>query len=284
MMDLLSDNLDWLEERLEQADPCEKSGRILNVNGLVIESEGPEVALGEVCRIESVRSGESVPAEVVGFRENRVLLMPLGEINDLHPGCRVVSSQEDNAVPVGETLLGRVLNGRMHPIDGKGRLLAPTTGKLKNAPPDPMKRKSIETPFETGVKAIDTFVPLGHGQRVGIFSGSGVGKSVLLGMLARNAESDVNVIALVGERGREVKDFIEKHLGEEGMRKSVVIVTTSDQPAPLRIRAANLATAIAEDFRDQGKNVMLLMDSVTRLAMAQREIGLAVGEPPTTRG
>jgi flagellum-specific ATP synthase len=284
MMDLLSDNLDWLEERLEQADPCEKSGRILNVNGLVIESEGPEVALGEVCRIESVRSGESVPAEVVGFRENRVLLMPLGEINDLHPGCRVVSSQEDNAVPVGETLLGRVLNGRMHPIDGKGRLLAPTTGKLKNAPPDPMKRKSIDTPFETGVKAIDTFVPLGHGQRVGIFSGSGVGKSVLLGMLARNAQSDVNVIALVGERGREVKDFIEKHLGEEGMRKSVVIVTTSDQPAPLRIRAANLATAIAEDFRNQGKNVMLLMDSVTRLAMAQREIGLAVGEPPTTRG
>lgn len=284
MKDLLTNKLDWLEKRLDQTDTIEKSGRILNVNGLVIESEGPEVALGEVCRIESPRSGESAPAEVVGFKENRVLLMPLGDMNDLHPGCRVVSSQEDNDVPVGESLLGRVLDGRMQPIDGLGRLTAPTTGKLKGTPPNPMRRQSISTAFETGVKAIDTFVPLGHGQRVGIFSGSGVGKSVLLGMLARNSEADVNVIALVGERGREVKDFIEKQLGEEGMRKSVVIVTTSDQPAPLRIRAANLATAIAEDFRDQGKNVMLLMDSVTRLAMAQREIGLAVGEPPTTRG
>jgi len=210
--------------------------------------------------------------------------MPLGTMNDLHPGCRVVTSQEDNDVPVGDNLLGRVLDGRMQPIDGQGLLIAPTTGKLKNAPPHPMRRQSITASFETGVKAIDTFIPLGRGQRVGIFSGSGVGKSVLLGLLARNSEADVNVIALVGERGREVKDFIEKQLGEEGMRNSVVIVTTSDEPAPLRIRAANMATAIAEDFRNQGKNVMLLMDSVTRLAMAQREIGLAVGEPPTTRG
>ena len=220
MKDLLTDKLDWLEKRLDQTDTIEKSGRILNVNGLVIESEGPEVALGgEVCRIES-RSGESAPAEVVGFKENRVLLMPLGDMNDLHPRvAEVVSSQEDNDVPVGESLLGRVLDGRMQPIDGLGRLTAPTTGKLKGTPPNPMRRQSISTAFETGVKAIDTFVPLGHGQRVGIFSGSGVGKSVLLGMLARNSEADVNVIALVGERGREVKDFIEKQLGEEGMRE-----------------------------------------------------------------
>ena len=224
MMDLLTDNLDWLEQRIEKAEPCEKSGRILNVNGLVIESEGPEVALGEVCRIESPRTGESAPAEVVGFRENRVLLMPLGTMNDLHPGCRVVTSQEDNDVPVGENLLGRVLDGRMQPIDGQGLLIAPTTGKLKNAPPHPMRRQSITASFETGVKAIDTFIPLGRGQRVGIFSGSGVGKSVLLGLLARNSEADVNVIALVGERGREVKDFIEKQLGEEG---SVTVVPAS---------------------------------------------------------
>ncbi len=284
MMDLLTENLEWIEERLDKADSCEKSGKILNVNGLVIESEGPEAALGEICMIESPRTGEAAPVEVVGFRENRVLLMPLGEMNDLHPGCRVVTSQESNSVPVGDKLLGRVLNGHMRPIDGKGPLLAPSSGKLKNRPPDPMKRRSIESCFETGVKAVDTFTPMGFGQRMGIFSGSGVGKSVLLGMLGRNSDADVNVIALVGERGREVKDFIEKQLCEEGMKKTVVIVTTSDQPAPLRIRAANLATAIAENFRDEGRNVLLLMDSVTRLAMAQREIGLAVGEPPTSRG
>jgi flagellum-specific ATP synthase len=172
----------------------------------------------------------------------------------------------------------------MRPIDGKGPLQAQNTGVLKSHPPSPMDRQSIKTPFETGVTAIDTFIPLGRGQRVGIFSGSGVGKSVLLGMIARNSEADVNVIALIGERGREVKEFIDKQLGEEGMKNTVIIVTTSDQPAPLRIRAANVATAIAEYFRDAGKNVMLLMDSVTRFAMAQREIGLAVGEPPTTRG
>ena len=164
---------------------------------MVIESEGPEAALGEICLIESPRTGEAAPAEVVGFRENRVLLMPLGEMNDLHPGCRVVTSQESNAGPVGDKLLGRVLNGHMRPIDGKGPLLAPSSGKLKNCQPDPMKRKSIESCFETGVKAVDTFTPMGFGQRMGIFSGSGVGKSVLLGMLGRNSDADVNVIALV---------------------------------------------------------------------------------------
>lgn len=284
MMDLLGDTFDRLEHRLSGITTSERSGRILNVNGLVIESEGPEAALGEICLIESERSGETAPAEVVGFRENRVLLMPLGDMHDLHPGCRVVTSHESNEVPAGEALLGRVLDGRMRPIDGKGPLRAKETGVLKAHPPSPMTRMSIDTPFDTGVTSIDTFIPLGRGQRVGIFSGSGVGKSVLLGMVARNSEADVNVIALIGERGREVKEFIERQLGPEGMAKSVVIVTTSDQPAPLRIRAANVATAIAENFRDQGKNVMLLMDSVTRFAMAQREIGLAVGEPPTTRG
>jgi flagellum-specific ATP synthase len=283
-MNLLSDSFDRLEHRLRGINTSERSGRILNVNGLVIESEGPEVALGEICLIQSERSGESAPAEVVGFRENRVLLMPLGDMHDLHPGCRVVTSHESNEVPAGEALLGRVLDGRMRPIDGKGPLNARETGVLKAHPPSPMARQSIEEPFDTGVKAIDTFIPLGRGQRVGIFSGSGVGKSVLLGMVARNSEADVNVIALIGERGREVKEFIARQLGPEGMAKSVVIVTTSDQPAPLRIRAANVATAIAENFRDNGKNVMLLMDSVTRFAMAQREIGLAVGEPPTSRG
>ena len=283
-MDLLGDTFDRLEHRLSGITTSERSGRILNVNGLVIESEGPEAALGEICLIESERSGETAPAEVVGFRENRVLLMPLGDMHDLHPGCRVVTSHESNEVPAGTALLGRVLDGRMRPIDGKGPLRANETGVLKAHPPSPMTRMSIDTAFDTGVTSIDTFIPLGRGQRVGIFSGSGVGKSVLLGMVARNSEADVNVIALIGERGREVKEFIERQLGPEGMAKSVVIVTTSDQPAPLRIRAANVATAIAENFRDQGKNVMLLMDSVTRFAMAQREIGLAVGEPPTTRG
>jgi len=283
-MDLLSESLDRMEHQLGDITTYEKSGRILNVNGLVIESEGPDAALGEICMIESERSGESAPAEVVGFRENRVLLMPLGEMHDLHPGCRVVTSHESNTVPAGDGLLGRVLDGRMRPIDGKGVLRAKNSGILKSHPPHPLSRQAIEAPCETGIKAIDSFIPLGRGQRVGIFSGSGVGKSVLLGMIARNSEADVNVIALIGERGREVKEFIERQLGEEGMRKTVLIVTTSDQPAPLRIRAANVATAIAEYFRDQGKNVMLLMDSVTRFAMAQREIGLAVGEPPTTRG
>ena len=284
MMDLLLDTLDRMEHQLGDVTTFEKSGKILNVNGLVIESEGPDAALGEICMIESERAGEAAPAEVVGFRENRVLLMPLGDMHDLHPGCRVVTSHESNTVPAGDGLLGRVLDGRMRPIDNKGPLQAKNSGVLKSHPPSPMDRQSIETPFETGVTAIDTFVPLGRGQRVGIFSGSGVGKSVLLGMIARNSEADVNVIALIGERGREVKEFIDKQLGEEGMKNTVLIVTTSDQPAPLRIRAANVATAIAEYFRDQGKNVMLLMDSVTRFAMAQREIGLAVGEPPTTRG
>jgi flagellum-specific ATP synthase len=262
----------------------EKIGRIAQVTGLVIESEGPDVALGDVCRIQSERNFGETLAEVVGFRDHRILLMPLGEMNHIHAGCEVVASTLSSSVPVGQGLIGRIIDGLGHPIDQRGPLDATLTRGLKNLPPSPLLRQQIAHPFQTGVKAIDIFAPIGRGQRVGIFSGSGVGKSTLLGMMARGAESDINVIALVGERGRELREFIERDLGEEGMARSVIVVSTSDQPALVRLRAAQLATAVAEHFRDAGKNVLFMMDSVTRFAMAQREIGLAIGEPPSSRG
>ncbi|HEY2801366.1 MAG TPA: FliI/YscN family ATPase [Chthoniobacterales bacterium] len=262
----------------------EQIGRVAQVTGLVIESEGPDVALGDVCRIHSRGDTTETLAEVVGFRDHRILLMPLGEMNHVHAGCEVVTATLSSAVPVGEGLIGRVINGLGQPIDRQGPLHAEFTRGLKNLPPNPLLRQQITRPFQTGVRAIDLFAPMGRGQRMGIFAGSGVGKSTLLGMMARGAESDLNVIALIGERGRELREFIEKDLGEEGMARSVIVVSTSDQPALVRLRAAQLATAIAEHFRDAGKNVLFMMDSVTRFAMAQREIGLAVGEPPSSRG
>ncbi|HHY13256.1 MAG TPA: flagellar protein export ATPase FliI, partial [Thermoanaerobacterales bacterium] len=242
-----------------------------------------KVELGEICEIHTQR-GENILAEVVGFKGDRVLLMPLGEINGLKPGCEVVKTGKNLQVKVGDMLTGRILDGLGNPIDDKGPLVTDETYPILNNPPHPLNRKRIDTILSLGIKAIDGLLTCGKGQRMGIFSGSGVGKSVLMGMIARNAVADINVIALIGERGREVKEFLEKDLGEEGLKRSIVVVATSDQPALIRVKGAYVATAIAEYFRDQGKNVILLMDSLTRFSMALREIGLAVGEPPVSRG
>ena len=270
--------------RLRSDRPVRRVGRVLRVTGLIIESEGPNLALGDVCSIQSSAEDAPVFAEVVGFREHHLLLMPLGETERLRSGSEVVASSFASRVPVGAALLGRVIDGLGQPMDGKGPLNCERQNGLHRAPPDPLTRQRIHEAMATGVRAIDAFTPVGCGQRLGIFAGSGVGKSTLLGMMARGSESDVNVIALVGERGRELREFIEKDLGEQGLARSVIVCATSDQPALVRLRAASLATAIAEHFRDAGKRVLFMMDSVTRLAMAQREIGLAVGEAPSSRG
>ncbi len=271
-------------DRLEKLIPMVPRGKITRVVGLVLESNGPETSVGEVCEILD-RTGQRVGlAEVVGFRETTVLMMPLGSIEGIHPGSVVRSLRRPFVVGVGQGVLGRVLDGLGRPLDDKGVLDIDSHVPIVASPPHPLKRERISEPLELGIRAIDGLLTSGKGQRFGVFAGSGVGKSVLMGMVSRNTEAQVNVIALVGERGREVRDFLEKDLGEEGLRRSVVVAVTSDQPALIRIKGAMLATAIAEWFRDQGNDVMLMMDSVTRLAMAQREIGLAIGEPPTTRG
>lgn len=259
-------------------------GRVKQIVGLVVESNGPVARLGEVCTIEPAPGEQKIQAEVVGFKGDSVVLMPLGDMTGVQSGSLVEVTGECLRVPVGATLLGRVIDGLGNPIDGKGPLRNDTTYPIVSPPPSALSRKMIHTPFETGVRAIDAVLTLGIGQRMGIFSGSGVGKSTLLGMIARNGSADINVIALVGERGREVREFIENDLGEEGMKRSVVVCATSDEPALVRIKAAMTATAIAESFRDQGLNVLLMMDSITRFAMAQREVGLAVGEPPSAKG
>lgn len=276
-----------VESMLERLDPSDRFatyGRVTRVVGLVLEATGLEVGLGSLCRITSHSRDRSVLAEVVGFHERGVLLMPLGELDGLHPGSSVQPLGRTFGVDVGPGLLGRVLNGLGHPIDGKGKVDVIERVPLAAEPPNPLERKTIDRPLETGVRAIDGLLTVGRGQRIGIFSGSGVGKSTMLGMIARHAQADVNVIALLGERGREVRDFIENSLGPEGLARSVVIVATGDQAALVRARGALVATAIAEYFRDQGKQVLLMVDSVTRVAMAWREIGLATGEPPTTKG
>lgn len=281
----ISDRIQFLDSCIHLDDTLDKTGKVVKVTGLIIESEGPEVSLGDIVQITSPRvESMNIRAEVVGFRDNLVLLMALEELEDIHPGCVTSLASSQTKIPVGQNLLGRVVDGLGEPLDGEGPLRATYVSDLQVKPPNPMKRQAIDSPFATGVKAIDTFIPLGAGQRVGVFAGSGVGKSTLMGMIARESEAEVNVIALVGERGRELREFIEHDLGPRGLEKSVVVVSTSDQSAPLRLRAALLATRIAEQFRDQGKKVLFLMDSVTRFAMAQREIGLAVGEPPTSRG
>lgn len=272
-----------LRSRIEATVPVVRMGEVVQVTGLVIESIGPNVSLGDICEISSPRLS-GLQAEVVGFRDHRVLLMPLGEMQDIHAGCEVAATGRAAGINVSEALIGRIIDGIGRPIDGKGPLPAGTPRPLHCTPPNPLTRQRISKPFQTGVKALDLFTPVGCGQRLGIFAGSGVGKSTLLGMIARGAESEINVIALVGERGRELREFIEKDLGPEGMARSIIVVSTSDQPALVRRRAALIATAIAEHFRDEGRKVLFMMDSVTRYAMAQREIGLAVGEPPTSRG
>lgn len=278
-------NFAKFRESIESCESIKMSGKVTQVIGLVIESKGPSVSLGELCYISSRFPGvEPIPAEVVGFREGLVLLMPIGEMEGVGPGCEVVSAQRTLQVKVGPELLGRVLNGLGQPMDGKGPLLCKEEYPLQAPAPDPLKRPRIHEPLYVGVRALDGLITLGSGQRIGIMAGSGVGKSTLLSMIARNTEADISVISLVGERGREVRDFIERDLGEEGLKRSVVVVATSDQPALVRIKGAMTATAIAEYFRDQGKKVVLMMDSVTRFAMAQREVGLTIGEPPATRG
>ena len=270
--------------RVRTANVTETCGRVVQMIGLVVESEGPSAAVGEVCRIKSANNDGDMLAEVVGFRNHHLLLMPLGEIHGIHPGAEVIATGSPLRVGVGPALKGRVIDGLGKPLDDLGPIITQQTVGLNLRPPHPLKRQRIHDNFQTGIKALDTFTPCGRGQRLGIFAGSGVGKSTLLGMIASQAEADVNVIALVGERGREVREFLERDLDENGRRKSVVVVATSNEPALNRVKGAFLAMAIAEYFRDAGQNVLLMMDSVTRFAMAQREIGLAVGEPPSSRG
>lgn len=271
-------------DHLRHVDPVRVNGKVTQVIGLTVESEGPDTSVGDVCFIYPFHSSKPIQAEVVGFRNNKVILMPLGELHSIGPGCDVVGTGKPLTVQVGHELLGKVLGGLGQPLDGSFLPARMPQYSTHNAPSNPLRRPRVLEPISVGIRCIDGLLTLGKGQRVGIFAGSGVGKSTLLGMVARNTSADVNVIALIGERGREVLDFIERDLGPEGLARSVVIVATSDQPALIRIKGALIATSIAEYFRDRGLNVMLMMDSVTRFAMAQREVGLAVGEPPATRG
>jgi flagellum-specific ATP synthase len=276
--------VDWLPQQARQVEPWLRVGQVVEARGMIIESVGPEAGVGDLCSIQPSETGEQIPAEVVGFAGDNLLLMPFLQTHHIHPGTPVFRRQSTSRVPVGPAMLGRVIDGLGQPLDGRGLLNLPDTVRLYQEPPNPLHRRPVDTVIETGVRSIDLFMPCGEGQRFGIFAGSGVGKSTLLGMIARNSQADLNVVALIGERGRELGEFLHEVLGEEGLARSVLIVSTSDQAPPLRVRAAFLATAVAEYFRDQGKNVLLMMDSLTRLALAQREIGLAVGEPPTARG
>ncbi|MBE3582924.1 MAG: flagellar protein export ATPase FliI [Limnochordaceae bacterium] len=268
---------------VQRAEDFSLQGSVTQIIGLTVEAEGPNVTVGELCAIHRVNQ-PPVLAEVVGFRQRRVLLMPLGELTGIGPGSLVVAHRRPLTVTVGPSLLGRVLTGLGEPMDGKGPVTGTGAYPLYREPPDPLRRPRIHSPLPVGVRSIDGLLTIGKGQRIGIFAGSGVGKSTLLGMMARHTEADVSCIALIGERGREVRDFLERDLGPEGLARSVVVVATSDQPALVRLKGAFVATAIAEFFRDQGLHVLLMMDSVTRFAMAQREVGLAAGEPPATRG
>lgn len=270
-------------ENLGDLNSIRVGGKVSQITGIVIEASSREGTVGDICDI-FINPGSSIRAEIVGFRDNRILLMPLGETVGVSPGNHVKLNTLPLKVPVSNQLMGRVIDGLGKPLDGKGPIAAKNMQKVYNTPPNPLTRQRIKKNLTTGIRAIDGLITLGKGQRVGIFAGSGVGKSVLLGMISQYSNADVNVIALIGERGREVREFIERDLGEEGLKRSVVIVATSDQAATVRIKGALIATSIAEYFRDQGKDVLLLMDSLTRVAMAQREIGLAIGEPPTTKG
>ena len=272
-----------LKSSVKDFSPIVKSGKVVQIIGLTIESEGPPVDIGHLCYIEN-SYGEQVPSEVVGFKNNRVLLMPLGEMKGIGPGSKCTAATYEFRIPVGYSLLGRVLNGLGEPLDDLGPLEVKEFYPITSIPPHPLNRTRIIQPITMGIKTIDGLLTCGKGQRIGIFSGSGVGKSTLLGMISRNSSADINVIALIGERGREVRDFIEKDLGPEGLKRSVIIVATSDQPALIRLKGAFVATTIAEYFRTLGKNVILFMDSLTRFALAQREVGLTIGEPPVTRG
>jgi flagellum-specific ATP synthase len=269
---------------VDTACTIQANGKVTNIVGLVIEAQGPVSRLGTICDIYTKGNSHKISAEVLGFKDNQVLMMPLAEIRGIGPGCPVVARQQRAVIPVGPGILGRVIDGLGNPIDNKGPIPAEHEYPIYGTPINPLSRKRISKPLDLGIRAINGLLSVGCGQRLGIFAGSGVGKSVLLGMIARKTSADVNVIALIGERGREVNEFIEKELGKEGLERSVIVVATSDHLPLIRMRGAFIATAIAEFFRDQGRHVNLMMDSVTRFAMAQREIGLALGEPPTTKG
>ncbi len=269
---------------VKSAEAVRPTGRVVGLVGLTIEADGPHVKVGDLCMLEDISGRRRLPAEVVGFRQGRVLLMPIGERQGIGPGWVVTATGESLTIGVSEAMLGRVVDALGNPIDGGSAILADVQRSLDASPPHPLHRPRVIDRLNTGVRVIDTLMTLGKGQRIGLFAGSGVGKSTLLGMIARTSSADVNVIALVGERGKEVRDFIERDLGPEGMKRSVTVVCTSDQPALMRLKAAHTATTIAEYFRDRGVDVMLLVDSITRWALAQREVGLSIGEPPTTRG
>lgn len=269
--------------RLASIEPAPIAGRITRISGLVVESAGPLASVGDVCEIH-LRDGRRLQAEVVGFRDRTLISVPLGDTSGVCPGDRIIARGVTMRVPAGPALLGRVIDGMGVPLDGQGPILTGTSAALRPSSINPLARATVTEPIGTGVRVIDGLLTVGRGQRVGVFGGSGVGKSTLLGMIARGTAADIVVLALVGERGREVRAFLEDELGEEGRRRAVVVVSTSDSPPLARIRAAFAATAIAESFRSTGANVLLMVDSITRLAMAQREIGLAAGEPPTAKG
>lgn len=279
---MISIDFELLNKKVKGLSPTYIEGKVKKIIGLTVEVEGIKAFVGELCTIYNERN-IPIKCEVVGFKDNEVILMPLGELNGISPGCKVVPERKPLSVKCSDNLLGKVLDGLGNPLN-EDEIGFGEDYPLDNSPPDPLKRRRIKDVLPTGVRAIDGFLTCGEGQRIGIFAGSGVGKSTTLGMIAREAKADVNVIALIGERGREVLDFIQADLGEEGMKKSVVVCATSDKPALIRLKGALTATAIAEYFRDQGKKVILMMDSVTRFAMAQREVGLAIGEPPATKG
>jgi FliI/YscN family ATPase len=276
-------NLDGYLHLIADAEPTPVQGTVTRVVGLLVESIGPQARIGDVCEVRR-GAGPAVPVEIVGFRDGRLLSVPLGETSGIQAGDRLVARGGVPSMPAGEALLGRVIDGLGRPLDGKGPLRVRDRAPLRPSAMNPLDREPVLAPISTGVRAIDSLLTLGRGQRVGLFGGSGVGKSTLLGMMARGTAADVVVLALVGERGREVRSFLEHDLGPRGLESSVVVVSTSDSPPLVRLRAAYGATAIAEHFRDRGRNVLLMMDSVTRFAMAQREVGLAAGEPPTAKG
>ncbi|MCO7174690.1 flagellar protein export ATPase FliI [Sporolactobacillus kofuensis] len=276
--------MNLLIDELSSIDSYRRYGKINRVVGLLIESKGPSASVGDVCLIHIKNGRKKVMAEVVGFKDENILLMPYTSIAQISPGCLVEATDKPLEVKVNDELIGQVCDSLGHPSSGMAFSKPVVNVPTNQDPPDPMTRPRITEPIELGIRSINGLLTVGKGQRVGIFAGSGVGKSTLMGMIARNTTADLNVIALIGERGREVKEFLEKDLGPEGIKRSIVIVATSDQPALMRIKGALTATAIAEHFRSEGKNVLLMMDSLTRVAMSQREIGLAIGEPPTTKG
>ncbi|MEE9273990.1 MAG: FliI/YscN family ATPase [bacterium] len=277
-------SLSQYREHLEKLEASRATGKVLQVVGLVIEGSGPGLPVGAICEVESIHGGEPVQVEVVGFRESRVLFMPLGEPRGIAPGSAIRAVSERAPAMVSSAMLGRVIDGMGAPLDGGEPIGGLVERALYAEPMNPLSRPTIHEVLDVGVRSVNGLLTCGKGQRMGIFSGSGVGKSILMGMMARHTKADVTVVALIGERGREVKEFIDRVLGPEGMERSVVVAATSDQPPLVRLRGAYLATAIAEHFRDQGMDVLLLMDSLTRFAMAQREVGLSVGEPPTAKG